>query len=191
MNKNQLLKRVLNQQIQIFQLLKPAKLASYQYTQEKLFTTDVSADRNYQRKYTGFYKLRLPHSSLYPKHFSILQNQKNNPNVAFETIFHALSEATGRMEASFSSKLLATVNPHRPPLDRIVLGHLGLTMPKGKQQHQAEYFIELYEQVNELMGSLIKQDAFQEIKSSFKHTYPQFEFSDMKILDIYLWALRV
>ena len=110
--------------------LRPSKLDAYQRTQDLLHKVNVATDVQYQRNYTGFYTLRLPQAEAYGMHFALLERYKRRSSVTLIEVLRELHEITGRIECSFGSKLLATIDPNVPPLDRIVRGHLNIALPR-------------------------------------------------------------
>lgn len=51
----------------------------------------------------------------------------------FHDVLRALHHATGRWEASFASKLVATFDPSKPMIDAVVLTNVGLRLPVGPE----------------------------------------------------------
>ncbi len=185
-----LLDSVLEQIDNILDRLKPSKLDAYKLTQDQLHKVDVSKDERYQKTYTGFYVLRLPTTESYKGHFSLLESSKSNGSVGISEIINSLHNVTGRIEASFSSKIVATINPNIAPLDSVVLGHLGLTLPKSYESNRLEKCITTHSSLIEKMGALVTDDRFKKIKQEFSTRHPNYKFTDAKILDLVLWQYR-
>jgi hypothetical protein len=175
---------------QILDHLKPGKLNAYQYTQDALHRTDVATDVQYQRTYNGIYMLRLPDTRFYAGHYALLQQHKTNPHISFPELLAQLSACTGRLEVSFSSKLLATINPDIPPLDSVVLGHLGLVLPKAGESDRDAKAIAVHGALIEKMTQIAASADFDEIKRRFQLRHPQYQFTASKILDLVLWRYR-
>lgn len=102
-----------------------ADLEAYAWIMERFNKTDVSVDTEFQRRFTRFYVLRR-NAAQKKAYYDLLEACKGKENVSFPEILRALYEATGWVEASFSSKLLATIKPDMPIWDSIVLSRLGL-----------------------------------------------------------------
>ena len=49
--------------------------------------------------------------------------------INFPEALRALRERTGRLEASFASKLVATLDPNKPVIDKFVLSNFNLRLP--------------------------------------------------------------
>ena len=80
------------------------------------------------------------------KKYKLIEEIKNS-SPTFETIIRTLYRETGNVEASFSSKMLATINADMPVWDRYVVNNLCLN-PKGKtKEEQLQCAIDLYDQM--------------------------------------------
>ena len=102
-------------------------LAKYEWLQGELPLRDVSSDQEYQKRFGGFYRVRR-HSTWRVAFFEILERSKPAP-ISFGHALRALHAATGRVEASFASKLVATLDPAQPVIDSVVFTNLGLKLP--------------------------------------------------------------
>ena len=171
--------------------LKESKLNAYKLTQDQLHKVDVSTNTAYQKAFTGFYVLRLPISEAYKGYYSVLEKHKHEKDVSFSTIIDELCIVTGRIEASFSSKILATINPNVAPLDRLILGHLDLSLPKHYESDRLRKCVITHEKLVRKMSALAEDNRFVKIKSAFENRFPMYRFSDIKILDLVLWQYRL
>lgn len=169
------------------------KLDAYALTQNRLHEVDVSNDQIYQRTYNGFYRVRLPITDAYRVYFNLIEQNKNRDVVLLEFVLSELEEATNRVETSFGSKLLATINPNVAPLDSIVLGHLDLALPRYTGQPndvRIQGCVDVHNQLVDRMNYLITLARFQQLKNRFGLRFPGYNFTDVKILDLLLWQYR-
>lgn len=169
-----------------------SKLNAYTYTQNQLNLVDVSTDQNYQRTYNGFYRVRLPTAAAYAVYYALIEKSKIKTPLLQEILIELL-DATGRVETSFGSKLLATVNPHVAPLDSVVLGHLNLELPTRSGQSNIARIEQCANVHNDLvaqMNSLVDLPQFKILKTNFQNRFPTYNFTDVKILDLLLWQYR-
>jgi hypothetical protein len=104
-----------------------AGLGKYLWLQEHRDATDLRVDFAYRRYFNHFYRVRRGHD-WQDKFYGLLEAQKSR-KVDFAQLLHALHQRTGRYEASFASKLLATINPDMPVIDSVVLRNLDLRLP--------------------------------------------------------------
>jgi len=109
-------------------LLKIEKgLRKYCWIQEHLHREDVSRSREFQKTYNGFYRVRR-NAEWQDVYFNLMEMAKTKP-LDFSQIISDLRRKTGRLEASFASKLVATLHPDRPVIDRFVLEYFSLRLP--------------------------------------------------------------
>ncbi|GAB6041108.1 hypothetical protein [Endothiovibrio diazotrophicus] len=170
--------------------LKPNKLSAYKLTQNRLHEVNVANDIIYRRTYTGFYVLRLPKSEAYNLYFTLIEKHKNNNAISLNYILKELKYVTGRIETSFGSKLLATINPNVAPLDKIVLGNLGLSLPSYNAHDRMQECVKTHKALVEKMNHLITLPEFIPLKTKFEQRFPDYTFTDTKILDLLLWQYR-
>lgn len=159
----------------------------YQYTQDMLTGCDVSLNEAYQRKYKGFYKLRLPRTDCYSHYFTLLELLKGDSDISYEHVLLQLQNNTGRIEASFASKLVATVNPKLPVIDSIVLECLSYKKPSSTQADQFQKTISLYQLMIIRFREMEQDKRFETLKSRFENAFPDYSFTDIKILDLLIW----
>lgn len=170
-----------------------SKLNAYALTQDRLRKVNVSTDLQYQRTYNGFYRVRLPFTKAYSTYYNLIEQHKNNNNPSLAHILNKLLTATQRVETSFGSKLLATVNPNVAPLDSVVLGHLNLRLPTRRGQTDSariQQCVNIHNQLVAEMNKLITKPEFKELKRMFEKNFPGYNFTDVKILDLLLWQYR-
>jgi hypothetical protein len=106
-------------------------------------------------------------------------------------IIRYLYEKTGQVEASFSSKLLSTVNPNMPIWDIYVLKNLGLKMKLGKPQDKIEQAIKLHRDIHETYMRLVKSEWGRLAITKFNEVLPNDNWiSDTKKIDFFIWQTR-
>lgn len=91
-------------------------LTKYLWLQQELHDRDVARNREYQTRFSGFYRVRR-NSAWRQVSFGMLEDIKRRPVVSIGETLQQLHDATGRLEASFASKLVATVDPSQPVID--------------------------------------------------------------------------
>jgi hypothetical protein len=102
----------------------------------------------------------------------------------------AIHRSTRRIEASFSSKLVATLDPSKPVIDKFVLRCFELRLPYWGSAGRVENTIELYEKL------CLKYDGFMtspdgvRIRNMFDERYPNANIVDIKKMDLVLWQIR-
>ena len=91
-----------------------SSIEKYNWIMKRVQEVDVSADADFQRFFNGFYRIRQRPASFYKAYYAFMEQHKHDPALTFEDVLTHLYRETGTMQASFSSKLLATVNPDMP-----------------------------------------------------------------------------
>ena len=177
-----------------------ANLNKYHYLQASLLICDVEKDLNFQTVFRDFYKMNLARKSQewYKMFFSTLQLEKHNSAISFCSVLEKVFEwakkfeKTIRVESSFCSKLVATINPNLPVWDQKVLANLDLTSPSDQDsEKRLRHCIKVYSCLKTWSEKAIQEDCFEEWKKRFDGSFPQFQcFTDMKKLDLFLWQLR-
>ena len=95
-------------------------LKKYRYIMDNLHTVDVSQNKDFQTAFNHFYRIVSRPPQFYTGYYDFLQRNKNNKAAAIEEILQHLHPLSGKVELSFSSKLLHTINPDFPIWDQYV-----------------------------------------------------------------------
>jgi hypothetical protein len=163
-------------------------LADYRIVMDGIHRCDVSRDSDYQRAFNGFYRVRRD-AAWREAFYSTMEREKDNPTPAFETVVTELYERTGNVEASYTSKMLATIDPVMPILDGHVLKRLGLTISGTTGQARLASAIETYEMLRTWYdGYLETEDAERNI-ALFDSLLPEYPWiSSVKKIDCLLWS---
>lgn len=164
-------------------------LGQYLELMARLRQTNVAEDMDFQRAFNHFYRIRRGQpwrDSFYRE----LEQRKRQP-MTFDSVLLRLHEATGRVEASFASKLVATVDPNQPVIDSVVLGHAGFRLRStGSPQARMERAVEVHDALGKTMRTMLTSDDGQHLVEAFEALYPGSEVSAMKMLDLVLWQSR-
>jgi len=142
-------------------------------------------------KFYGIYAARR--SKQWQCTFFTLLGELKDRKPSFPDALSALQSATGNLEASFASKLVATHNPSLAVLDDIVLGHLGLKLPYWKSPRRFERVIEVYEDLTKRIAHYIASNEGRRTISQFRafnESYAKADITDAKIIDLVLWQWR-
>jgi hypothetical protein len=142
----------------------------------------------YQRNFNYFYQVRRNikwRSEFYKLFFKYVKSNKSD----FSDVLMALYKRTGNVEASFSSKFIATINPKLPIIDRHVLSFLGEKLPSYKNdKDRIAQIVKLYEKMNvEFADFLENTEEGKYLVKKFVSEYPDIKISKMKMLDFVLW----
>lgn len=184
-------------------LVNVSALSSYEKTLS-LYETNVAIDDKYQKNFTSYYRVRRDAAWL-TKYYAFMEENKNNANLKFNDIITYLStiphkvkkssvNPTGfatTIEASFSSKMLATIQPNHPIWDSQVMRFLGIRIPHNlTQEKKLKYIIKIYEQLSLDVGAFINTEKGHNYIKQFDYHFPEYsKFNSYKKIDFYLWNL--
>ncbi len=145
-------------------------------------------DLDFQRKYDAFYRVRR-NEGWRVVYFDIMAKYLEISNPTFKEVLLELYHSTGQIEASFASKLLATINPDRPIWDSKVLSALRLKLDKDGSESRVEKTVNLYSRICEWYSCFLKTDMAAEWIEAFDCEFPVFKgLTSTKKIDFILWA---
>ena len=149
---------------------------------------------NFQKKFSYFYKVRR--NQTWKKEFfqTFYKFHKSSKEPQFEDILNDLRDKTKRMEASFASKMLHTLNPKMPIWDSIVVIHqLGIKVPVKKnnatdkdEKKRMNKIIAIYEQLRNGYDSFINTDQGKIIITEFDKHNPETKIENIKKGDYFI-----
>lgn len=168
------------------ELAKP--IHQYTWIVAEVRRRDVSSDPEFQRRFNHFWRVRK--NAAWRSAFYDLFEASKSDGVEFPTALRRLHERTGTVEASFSSKLVATLDPGRPVLDAFVLKFFGLRLPYPHHSDRLGRTIEVYRDVEKGLARIVRSDAMPVIREAFDRQYPDAGLSDTKMVDFVLWQIR-
>jgi hypothetical protein len=165
-------------------------LEQYKWIMNNLRVVNVSNDRNFQKRFNHFYRMRQRTPQFYETFYTKLQTSKDDSNLTFEQVLDYFWETLSRVEASFSSKLVATVNPDMPVWDKEVLKNLGLKPPLYSDKNRLNKIKKLYNSINEWYKNYLNTEKSKEAISEFDKNFPSSGVSNIKKIDLILWQTR-
>lgn len=166
-------------------------LEKYVKIMEYLHETDVSADKDFQKLYNHFYRMRQRTPEFYQTYYSYMEKMKNSADsLSFEDVFFYIQKETGRCETSFSSKLLATINPNKPVWDVFVLENLGIKKIYPTSKDREKKIITAYNQICAWYERFFACEDAKQILTIFNEVYPNVNITDTKKVDLFLWQHR-
>jgi hypothetical protein len=142
----------------------------------------------FRRRFNGFYRIRR--GEVWQDAYFRLMGEAHRKRYTFSAILRKLHQATGRYEASFASKMYATLNPDAPVIDSIVLKNLRLRLPYATQPNRIAGIIKIHEHLQEYFASYLGTADGQYLVRSFDHRYPKSGITNVKKLDFVLWQTR-
>lgn len=171
-----------------------SQLSRYHLLQCSLHVTDVSRDEGYRRLFNGYYRMQRRKADWYGYFFALLEAEKRNSALSFEQIIRRISVDRGRVEPSFSSKLVATIRPELPVYDKYVRENLRLEVPRPTERlaDRVTKYVTLYSGLSTQLAELTRHPEFETLRAAFDGRFRQFAgLTDVKKLDLFLWQHRV
>jgi hypothetical protein len=160
----------------------------YLWLQNEVNKRNVSLDREFQRKFNAFYRVRR-NKDWQKEFYKLLEINKGNI-IDFYHMLVRFYDKTKKVEASFISKLVATLNPKMPIIDKIVFNNLGLSLPATYKKNRSLIINEQYKILIKEFSDYLQTDNGRYLVERFTKEYPQAKISKVKMLDLILWQTR-
>ena len=165
-------------------------LDKYRFLLEQVHKVDVSSDEGFQRTFNGFYMVRR-NKEWRKAFYDLFERVKLSNDVSFAYVLEELYRLTGNVEASFSSKLLATLKPEMPIWDRYVVQNLGLKLPLDSDPSRIQKTKEVFEEIVAWYEVFLQTKNARQCIDEFDKMLPGYSWlSDVKKIDFYLWSIR-
>lgn len=164
-------------------------LSKYLWLQEEISNNqNAHEDPNFRRRFNHFYRVRR-NAEWQSTFYGLMGRAKTNA-LGFNSVLDALHHATGRYEASFASKLIATIFPSEPVIDSVVLGNLGVALPQAGDPNRVSGLCQVHQRLKSLFDAYLKTKAGLYLVDEFKRVYPSARITEIKMLDLVLWQTR-
>lgn len=150
---------------------------------------DVAKNGEFQKLFNGFYRVRrdVQWQKIY---YAIMEKGKTEV-LSFEQILRNIYDKTGRVEASFVSKLVHTLNADMPIWDKFVLQNLGLKMPICSGEQKLQNAIRIYQEIVLWYKKAWSINKINEKIREFDDIFTEYKwFSKTKKIDFLLWQMR-
>ena len=165
-------------------------LERYDWLMKRVRQVDVSKDREFQRTFDAFYRVRR-NEAWRGAYYDLFESLKTAETRCFSLIFEELYKRTGNQEASFASKMLATLEPNQPIWDSAVLRGLNMSPPAGASRYYRQDVCDLYARIEDWYRTMKKSATGKQWIRAFDRAFPQYRhFSGTKKLDFLLWGNR-
>lgn len=165
-------------------------LNKYLWLQGQVATSPKTfhSDPLFQRKYNGFYRVQRRSAHWMSAHYSLMALAAAQ-GLAFKDILDALYRSTARVEASFASKLFATLNPSAPVIDAWVLVNTGLRLPYAGAKNRLLDICRVHSDLGLLIAAYLATADGEYLVSEFTRLYGACVTPE-KMLDLVLWQTR-
>lgn len=166
-------------------------LRDYQWIQTRVSEVDVSTDDLFQKRYSVFYVMWFRQKEWKKCYFELFeQAKKMEPRPDFREILKRLNERTRKMEASFASKLVATLDPAKQIIDKYVLENFELALPPLSRDNRLEETVGVYDKLGDLYHDFFKEPICGEICQRFNNRFSGSNVTQLKMIDFVLWQIR-
>lgn len=168
-------------------------LGKYIYLQALIGAkTNLSRNEVFQKKYNGFYKVRrnAEWRSHYFKIMESKRHKKKGKGLEFLDVLKTIHRETGKVEASFASKLTATIDTSLPVIDSIVMKNLGLKLPGSGTPQRLSEMAKVYDEMTAYYKNYLRTEDGKYLVEQFEKQYPRAKISNVKMLDFVLWQTR-
>ncbi|MEZ0538080.1 hypothetical protein [Fibrella arboris] len=166
-----------------------AKYLNIQKRLSELTGKPLKDNTDFRKSFNGFYRIRQKPAAWYDTFYELLDESRGQ-SIDFSTILRSLHRATNRYEASFASKLVATLDPQMPVIDSIVLKNLNAKLPYQSDPNRFESICSLYEKINRCYIDYLQNEQGRYLVNQFKIVYPNVDIAEIKMLDLVLWQSR-
>jgi hypothetical protein len=163
-------------------------LSKYLRLQSQVHLCDVSRTEEFQRLFSGFYRVRRD-SRWKLEYFKLMESSKPS-KIDFPEALQEINRRCGRIEASFASKLVATLDSSKPVIDKFVLKYFGMRLPRWGSTGRETNIIDLYNEICQKYNNLIQNPTGKSMRGLFDQRYPNLQISELKKVDFVLWQLR-
>jgi hypothetical protein len=163
-------------------------LDRYVWLQRHVGLCDVSRDEDFQTRFNGFYRVRRGFSWR-ADYFALMESAKAT-GIEFPTALKEINRRTGWIEASFASKLVATVDPSTPVIDRFVLENFGLKLPRWGLSDRESKTVDVYHNLRGAYRELFQSPTGTMIRELFELRFPHAGITELKKIDLVLWKIR-
>ncbi len=170
------------------QLIRSLELEKYKNLISSVYSIDISQDKEFQKAYDGFYNVRRK-EAWRKEYFLYFEELKSESSPTFGKIIKELNIRLNSVEPSFSSKMLATLNPKMPIWDSRVLNLLGLTYIWEKERTVGNAIC-VYNSICCWYDNYMKSDEARKNTEMFDRIFSEYKnISDLKKIDYLLWCM--
>jgi hypothetical protein len=165
-------------------------ISQYLEIMDLLPEVNVATDAAFQRKYNAFYRVRQRPAEWYQTYFSLMQGVKDR-KPSFDYVLDYLHGCLKRCEPSFSSKLVATLNPEEPIWDTFVLANTNTRAPLYSDKNKIGKAKIAYKAIQDWYREFLKSDEGKLVIGCFDSMVSCCgKIADTKKVDFVLWQTR-
>ena len=150
---------------------------------------DISNNADFKTAFNGFYRVRRG-EDWRKKFYELFQEfNERETKPTFKDILNEIHEKTECFEPSFSSKMLATLDPKQPIWDQNVLQFFGLTLEIQKGPDRTDKAVENYNALKSKHKEFCSSENGEKCLEYFDKTFPKYTWiSKTKKIDFIIWG---
>lgn len=164
-------------------------LKKYNDIMNELYVSNVSTNTNFKRLYNHFYRMGRRSETYYALYFELMESLKGK-QVNFSYVLDTIYSNTGRVEASFASKLLATIDPSKPVWDKFVLLNFKLKAPTYYASDRLTQVANIYREIETHFNDNLETQQWLEELEKFDELFPHNNLTPIKKADLIIWQMR-
>jgi len=166
-------------------------LKKYLLIMQLVRKVNVKESAEFQKLFNGFFRIMKKPKSFYAALYEYLELNKNK-KVSFEKTLDYFYQKFEKIEASFSSKIIATINPDFPVWDSEVLKSLNLKAPSYNipKEKRIRIIISIYENIQKWYSDFLKTEEAKNMIRIFDEKMGKTNLTKTKKIDLILWQTR-
>jgi hypothetical protein len=143
----------------------------------------------FTKLFNGYYRIGRKPSEWYQHYYRIFDESRNG-KPSFSDVLEIMYQATGCYEASFCSKMVASINTNAPVIDSIVLGHLALKLSLAYQKNRHQRICDIYNEIISIYDQYLLSDLGKYLIHTFRSRHPNANLTKVKMVDFVIWNNR-
>lgn len=167
------------------------KMDKYQKILAEYAKSPRKLDENFRKLFSSSYGISTARKTEEWKNNFFEVFESCTSKSTFEEILKSLSEKSHiqNCEASFASKILATINPEKPILDSKILKYLGLQTGGNNKKERLENALKAYNQIEKWYEEYLKSEEAKSCIQYFDELFPKYKnISSVKKIDFFIWG---
>ena len=175
------IERLLSRKQEIFEGISKESIAAYLFIQEQ-YAKGKTEDPLFRFVFCEFYQIsdRFTTKEWRDYYFTLFQPTD------ISTLLKKLESIDGKLQFSYATKLIHTVDPTKPIYDSLVAKALRLPACQNKQRF--DYYIKTYALLIEIHAALLNDVRISQIIAEF-NKFNGTNIAPSKVLDFLIWQL--
>ena len=171
-----------------------AGIEKYIAIMARLPNADVEYDPAFRTLFNGFYRIQRRSREWYDEYYSSMHRWRiSGSKPTFEAVLDHFHSVLERYEPSFSSKLVASLDPTQPVWDKYVLEYLRIKAPsyRLKQIVKVEEAKLVYGKIQNWYKEFLGSPKGESVVAIFDREVPEHaaKITDLKKVDFVLWQI--